>query len=124
MYEEHVLKHYGEPYHKDRPPQLGSFHRLFIERKESTVCGDDITLWIRVLANGLIHSIWWEGEGCCFSQAAASMLAEYFEGKPLNTVHAFTKAEMLELFAAEVPKAREGCVTLALTALKKLPEKL
>lgn len=124
MYEDHVLEHYSRPYHKGLPPRLGIFHRLFIESEKSDICGDEVTFWVRVLADGTIHSLWWEGEGCCFSQAAASMVAGHFAGETLTDVHEFTESDMLKLFAAEVPKARTSCVTLALDSLKQLPERL
>lgn len=124
MYEDYVLKHYSEPFHKGPPKFRRLFARTFIENEVGSNCGDKVTLTVRVLPNGCSVDIWWEGEGCCFSQAAASMLAEHFQGKTLEDVRQFTQDDMLKLFKVDVPTGRLGCVLVSYNALKRIPEKL
>ncbi len=115
-YEDHVLEHYAEPFHHGENP-CGYTHR---GAHRSDVCGDEVHIELHVSSWGIISRFYWTGEGCCFSQAAASMLAEYFEHRTLEEVEAFTKEDMLNLFAADVSRARLGCVLTAFHALKHL----
>lgn len=115
-YEDHVLQHYSEPFHYGENP-CGFTHR---GDYVGDVCGDEVTVELHVSAWGIISRFFWTGDGCCFSQAAASMLAEYFEHRELEDVEEFTEGDMLRLFAAEVPNARRGCVLTAYHALKQL----
>ncbi len=124
MYEQHVLDHYSVPTHKGPPPFARVFTRLFIGEEVGSNCGDRIELSVRILPNGERIDIWWTGNGCCFSQAAASMLAEYFEGRTLDDVRKFTQDDMLKLFKVDVPMARLGCVLVSYNALKCALERI
>jgi nitrogen fixation NifU-like protein len=114
-YEQHVLQHYGDPYHKGDSP-VPPTHTL---SSASDVCGDEVTFKLRI-TDGHITDIWWTGDGCCFSQAAASMVAEQFDGKTIRDVRAFTTDDMLSLFQANVSTSRLGCVLVAFNALRQL----
>ncbi len=118
MYEDHVLKHYGKPFHHGES-QYRYTHR---GSHRGDICGDEIRVELHISQGGIISRFYWTGEGCCFSQAAASMLAEHFEHQTLEDVETFTKEDMLKLFSAEVPQARMGCVLTAFQALKNLKE--
>jgi nitrogen fixation NifU-like protein len=115
MYEEHVLSHYQDPYHKATSP-IGPTHTL---NSVGDVCGDEVTIELR-LDDDRIAEIWWTGEGCCFSQAAASMVCEHFHGKMLDDVRHFDQDDMMDLFRAEVSNSRLGCVLVAYNALKEI----
>ncbi len=119
MYQEHVLNHYGEPYHKGLLPTPEGSDWVYEGNATSAVCGDTATIQARVEA-GVIVEIWWQGEGCCFAQAAASMLVEYTEGKTVGAMRNFTEYKMFELFKVECPSLRRGCVLVALNALQNL----
>ncbi len=125
-YQEHVLHHYGEPYHKCSPPK--SFtdieHASFSYEHVSSNCGDSVIMLIRVSKPDIIQGIWWAGSGCCFAMAAMSMLAEHFESASLEDIYTFTKEDMLKLFRAPCPLVREDCVFTGYNALKKLPRSL
>ncbi len=62
--------------------------------------------------------MWWEGCGCCFSQAAASMLAEHVEARRVGEVRAFTQGDMLNLFGLDVDTERIECVMVSFAALQ------
>src|SRR5579871_3388038 len=51
-------------------------------------CGDLITMYAQVDAEGRITEAAYEGEGCTISQAAASMLTDIVTGKTLEEVQA------------------------------------
>jgi nitrogen fixation NifU-like protein len=114
-YQEHVLRHYGAPYHWARSPVMPT-HTL---NDISDVCGDEVTFELHVKGR-TITEIWWTGDGCCFSQAAASMLAEHFDGKTVDDVRRFSQDDMLRLFQAGVSNSRLACVLVAFKALKQL----
>lgn len=119
-YEDRVLQHYAEPYHKGENP-CGYTHYA---NYESDTCGDEVRIELHVSSWGVISRFYWTGDGCCFSQAAASMLAEYFEHKELETIEQFTEDDMIKLFAAKVPDPRRDCVLTAFHALKQLRQGL
>jgi nitrogen fixation NifU-like protein len=116
MYEDRVLEHYANPFHQGENP-CGYTHR---GAHRGDACGDEVHLELFVSSWGIISRFYWTGEGCCFSQAAASMLARRFELVDLGDVEDFTEEDMFNLFAAEVPSARKGCVLTAFHALKHL----
>ena len=121
MYKKHVLKHYGEPFHKGMLPAEPL--ERYSGEAVSDVCGDRIIMRAHS-HDGILSDLWWEGDGCCFSQAAASMLVKHMEGKSVDAIDAFMEEDMFTLFQAECPKMRRGCVLVALTALRNLMEKL
>ena len=45
------------------------------------LCGDVIRLELQVDDQGTLKEVYFNGDGCCISQAAASMLVEKFDGK-------------------------------------------
>ena len=119
MYQEHVLTHYGQPYHKgELPPGPGT---VYHGGERSVVCGDDVNIQARIV-DGVITAIWWHGDGCCFSQAAASMLIEYADGKTVQEVRDFREEDLIELFQADCPSPRRGCLLVSLRALQNLLE--
>lgn len=123
-YTDYVLKHFGEPYHFGLVPHITVDHTSFNFQHVSSNCGDQSNLIVTVQPTEIIHSIWWQGSGCCFAMAATSMLAEHFEGLSLEDVYTFTKEDMLKLFQAPCPLVREDCVLTGYNALKKLPRSL
>jgi nitrogen fixation NifU-like protein len=116
-YEDRVLEHYAKPHHKGGNPLYGFTHHADYE---SDACGDEVRVELHVSAWGVISRFYWTGDGCCFSQAAASMLAEHFEHLDLGDVEDFTEEDMIRLFAAEIPNNRRDCVLTAFHALKQL----
>ena len=121
--EDRILDHYENPYHRHTPEKsLLDFFPFVGE--SSNDCGDRIR-WhgrYREVKPCRMIGIWWEGEGCCFSQAAASMLAEHCEAKRLYEVKAFTQDDMLSLFGVDVEPGRIECVMVAYRALMKALE--
>ncbi len=117
MYEDHVLEHYKKPYHKG-PLPAGPLP-VYIGKSVSDVCGDRVEIQA-CIANGVIDDICWQGDGCCFSQAAASMLMQYLDQKTIAEIKQFTENDMFALFKAECPKIRRGCVLVAYHALQNV----
>jgi nitrogen fixation NifU-like protein len=61
---------------------------------------------------GAMKEIYFNGDGCCISQAAASILVERFDGRHIDEVKKFTAEEMLELFGARLTPNRQKCCLL------------
>ena len=64
-----------------------------------------------------MREVYFDGDGCCISQAAASMLVEKFDGKPIDEVKQFTAQDMLELFGVRLTPNRQKCCLLAVAGL-------
>ena len=117
MYEERVLKHYAEPFHKG--PLPGTRGSTYRGTDVSMPCGDEIIIRARI-EDEIITELWWEGMGCCFCLAAASILVEYAEGRTVGEMEEFRNEKLFELFAVEVTSMRRGCVLVSLNALRSL----
>ena len=74
LYQEHVLDHYEDPYHRGSCADVTHRHE-----DDNPLCGDVIQVELQIDADGKIQQAWFDGEGCCISQSAASMLMEKIE---------------------------------------------
>lgn len=113
IYEEHVLDHYEDPYH--RGPLETATHE---HEGKNPLCGDVIQIHLRLSPEGRVDEAWFEGEGCVISQASASMLTEKVEGKTLEEVKGFSADEMLELFGPRLTPNRQKCCLLSWKVLQ------
>lgn len=108
IYQEHILDHYEDPYHR------GSCdHPTHAHEDDNPLCGDVVHVELRLGPDRKVQEAWFEGEGCCISQAAASMLMEQIEGKTVEQVKAFTAQDMLDLFGARLTPNRQKCCLLS-----------
>lgn len=122
--EDRVLDHYEHPYHRHIPTKSINFAFYFTGEYTNSTCKDFVRFWGRYdeTPQKRIISLWWEGQGCCLSQAMASMLAEHCEAKRLYEVKAFTHDDMVDLIGIDFAPGRLECVTVALNALHKALE--
>lgn len=108
IYEEHVLDHYEDPYHR------GVLETATHEDEgKNPLCGDVIHVAMRLDDEGRIAEAWFEGEGCVISQASASMLTERIEGMTVDEVKGFSAEEMLDLFGPQLTPNRQKCCLLS-----------
>lgn len=108
IYQEHVLDHYEDPYHRGHCNGPTHMHE-----DDNPLCGDVIQVELRVDGQGAIEQAWFDGDGCCISQASASMLMEKIEGKTAEEVKRMSAQEMLELFGPRLTPNRQKCCLLA-----------
>ncbi len=113
IYEEHVLDHYEDPYHRGTPPSATHQHE-----GKNPLCGDVIQISLRLDPQGRIEEAWFEGEGCVISQASASMLAEKIEGMTVEQAQEFSAHEMLNLFGPQLTPNRQKCCLLGWRVLQ------
>ena len=107
LYQEHVLDHYEDPYHRGHCE-----HPTHRHEDDNPLCGDVVQIELQIDDSGKIVDAWFEGDGCCISQASASMLIEKMEGKQIDEVKDFTAEQMLDLFGPRLTPNRQKCCLL------------
>lgn len=113
IYQEHILDHYEDPYHRGHCRSATHGHEA-----DNPLCGDVVRVELRIDDQGRIAEAWFDGEGCCISQASASMLMEKIEGLKVDDVMKFSAREMLELFGARLTPNRQKCCLLSWRVLQ------
>ena len=113
IYEEHVLDHYEDPYH--RGPLDGATHT---HEADNPLCGDQIRIDLKLTPGGTVAEAWFDGEGCVISQASASMLIETIQGKTLEDLQQFSAENMLALFGPKLTPNRQKCCLLSWRVLQ------
>lgn len=114
IYQEHILDHYEDPYHRGHCPGVTHVHE-----DDNPLCGDVVRIELRVSPEGRIEDAWFDGDGCCISQAAASMLVEKVAGRTVDEVRNFSAQDMLDLFQARLTPNRQKCCLLSWRVLQK-----
>jgi nitrogen fixation NifU-like protein len=114
LYEEHVLEHYEDPYHRGTSESVTHAHL-----GKNPLCGDVIQINLRLSNDGTIVEAWFDGTGCVISQASASMLIEQIEGKTLDEMNEFSSDDMLELFGPKLTPNRQKCCLLSWRVLQR-----
>src|SRR5258708_29746173 len=97
LYQEHILDHYEEPFHRGHCPAVTHAHE-----DENPLCGDMVRVELAIEPDGTIRDAYFDGDGCCISQASASMLIEQINGKGVEEAKNFTAQDMLNLFGAKL----------------------
>ena len=113
LYQDHILDHYEEPFHRGRCP-----HATHAHEDDNPLCGDVVRVELEIDPNGTIADAYFDGDGCCISQAAASMLLARMNGRSAEEVKKFTAREMLELFGAKLTPNRQKCCLLSWRVLQ------
>ena len=113
IYQEHILDHYEDPYHRGH-----CAHPTHAHEDDNPLCGDEVRIELDVEPGGRIREAYFDGDGCCISQAAASMLVEHIEGKDVGYVKQFSAEEMLKLFGARLTPNRQKCCLLSWKVLQ------
>jgi nitrogen fixation NifU-like protein len=113
LYRELILDHYKNPRN----------HGLLETADASAegvnpLCGDEISVSVRLGENGVIEDVGFEGRGCAISQAATSMLTDLVKGKTADEVGSMPKEELLEELGIPLTPVRLKCAILGLGVLK------
>jgi nitrogen fixation NifU-like protein len=113
LYQERILDHYEEPFHRGRCPRATHAHE-----DENPLCGDVVRVELELAPDGTIREAYFDGDGCCISQASASMLIERMHGRRVDDVKSFTAQDMLALFGARLTPNRQKCCLLPWRAMQ------
>jgi cysteine desulfurase/selenocysteine lyase len=107
VFQERILEHYEDPYHRGSCEYCTHVHE-----DRNPLCGDVIRMTLHIDDGGKFREVYFDGSGCCISQAASSMLVERFDGKTVEEVKNFTADDMLKLFGAKLTPNRQKCCLL------------
>lgn len=113
IYENHVLDHYEDPYHRGHLSVPTHSHE-----GDNPLCGDVVHLDLQIDRDGHVCEAWFEGDGCVISQASASMLMEKIEGMSREEIKQFSADEMLRLFGPKLTPNRQKCCLLSWRVLQ------
>lgn len=113
LFRDHILDHYRHP----------RCHGT-LEHPDASVedanplCGDKLRMDFR-FADGRVAEVRFVGSGCSISQAAASLVCEAIQGRPIEEVRALTREDVLDLLGIDdLGPVRSKCAMLALKTAK------
>ncbi len=110
---DYILDHYHNPRRR------GSLEGAdVVLRGGNPGCGDVVIIYIKRDLEGRLE-VSFEGEGCTVSQACASIVCEYANGKSLDEILSLDYKFLEENIGEEILKTRFKCATLALDTLKE-----
>ena len=79
LYRENILEHYK------RPHNWGELESFDLEAHDlNPLCGDELTVQLKVDDDGRVQDIAFSGHGCAISQAAASMTSDEIKGMKVD----------------------------------------
>ncbi len=113
-YQAQILDHYKHPH--NRGALEPATHR---GRESNPLCGDDISLSLRVDGSNRIEEVRFDGEGCAISMASASLLTDAIKGKTVDDAATLDKTAVLASLGVPLSAVREQCAVLPLKALKR-----
>ena len=113
LYREVILDHYKSPRN----------HGLLADADATAeglnpLCGDEVTVSVRLGAGDVIEEVGFEGRGCAISQAATSMLTDLVKGRTVTDVATMPKDELLDELGIPLTPVRLKCAILGLGVLK------
>ncbi len=114
LYQAQILEHYKHPKNK------GAVEPATHAASESNpLCGDALSMTLRVDGSGRVEDVAFQGEGCAISMASASILTEQVKGKPLDEVRALDRESVLKSVGVPLSAVREQCALLSLQVLRR-----
>jgi nitrogen fixation NifU-like protein len=112
LFLDYILDHYHNPRRRGRIEDAD-----VVLKGGNPGCGDVVIVYIK--RDGEKLEISFEGEGCTVSQACASIVCEYANGKSAEEILKIDYKFLEENIGEEVLKTRFKCATLALDTLKE-----
>lgn len=114
LYQEQILDHYDDPYHRGHCQ-----HPTHAHEDDNPLCGDEIRIELDLDPAGKVREVYFSGDGCCISQAAASMLVEHVDGKTVDFIKSLSAEDMLHLFGVRLTPNRQKCCLLSWRVLQQ-----
>jgi len=113
FYREFILDHYKNPHNFGE--LADATHRY---HDTNPLCGDEITMYLKIGENERVEDVAFSGKGCAISQASASILTDEVRGKTLDELKALDRDHVLESLGITLTPARIKCALLSLKTLK------
>ncbi len=76
LYQEVILDHSKKPRNFGKPAAVNH-----MARGHNPLCGDRVTVYLDLAADGTVKDVTFEGSGCAISMASASIMTEMLKGK-------------------------------------------
>ena len=113
LYRELILDHYKNPRNHGllEPADARA-------EGQNPLCGDEVTVSVRIGADDRIEEVGFEGRGCAISQAATSMLTDLVKGRTAEEIATMPKDELLDELGIPLTPVRLKCAILGLGVLK------
>jgi nitrogen fixation protein NifU and related proteins len=113
LYRENILEHYK------RPRNWGELDSFDLEAHDlNPLCGDELTVQLKVDDDGRVEDVAFSGHGCAISQAAASMTSEEVKGMKVDELLRLDRSFVLDLLGIDISATRVKCALLSLKVLK------
>ena len=113
LYREEILQHYK------RPHNWGPMEDPDLQFSDNNpLCGDELTVMLRVDDAGVVEDVRFDGHGCAISQAAASMASDEVKGMKVDELLRLDRDFVLELLGIDISATRMKCALLSLKVLK------
>jgi len=113
LYRELILDHYKNPRNH------GLLEAADAQAEgQNPLCGDEISVSVRLGEGDVIEDVGFEGRGCAISQAATSMLTDLVKGKTAEDVASMPKEALLDELGIPLTPVRLKCAILGLGVLK------
>jgi nitrogen fixation NifU-like protein len=113
LYRELILDHYKNPRNHGLLDPADAR-----AEGQNPLCGDEVSVSVRLDDSGVIEDLGFEGRGCAISQAATSMLTDLVKGRTAEEVAAMPKEELLDELGIPLTPVRLKCAILGLGVLK------
>jgi len=114
MYQEQILDHYKHP--RNKGPLQGA---TFDARDTNPLCGDEVTLHLKVDGSHHLSEARFEGQGCAISQASASLLTTILKGLSTSEARALTEDSLLAKLGIPLSVVRRKCALLSFHVLRR-----
>jgi len=108
-----VLEHFRRPRNQRSLERPSAAHEAF-----NPMCGDRVRVEVELQAGKIVAAAF-TANACAICTASASLLTERVAGMAATEATAIPESAMIVALETEVPKAREACATLPLTALRE-----
>ncbi len=113
LYREYILDHYKNPHNH------GTLEQPDMEAHDlNPLCGDELTFYVSLDADGKVGQVAFDGHGCAISQASASMLSDEIKGMTSEQLLALDHQTILDLLGIEISATRMKCAMLSLKVVK------
>jgi nitrogen fixation protein NifU and related proteins len=113
LYREEILEHYKRP-HNWGPMEDPDLRFSDV----NPLCGDELTVMLRVGEDRTIEDVRFEGHGCAISQSAASMASDEVKGMKVDDLLGLDRSFVLDLLGIDISATRLKCALLSLKVLK------
>lgn len=105
--------------HFENPRNYGTLESAdVIQEGGNPGCGDILKVYLKVDSQGHVDEITFSAEGCMLSQAAASVVLEKMNGKPVNEIQEMSPDIIREALGKKVVSTRPRCAMLGFNTLK------